>query len=164
MVESGELKAIVCVLVILIGVSAVMPAIVNAVDGDSIQRVTYTQTEGERVELTGSLQATPTNIDGGGSPGINVTIRNTNTDNSTTTGFIPEFENETVALDGKNVTVFATDVLSSEEAIISYEYPLSLGLPDGANAILGNTTMLIMLVVFVIVVSVLLGIITGFFE
>ncbi len=157
MVESNELKAIVCVLVILVGVSAVMPAIVDAVDSEAVQEQTVTQTEGERTTLSGPLYAIPEDIRVSPDPEVNVTLVDTDTDDTVSTGPIGEGNETTVVKQGYNVTVSVLEVVDTNEAVINYEYPLALGLPDGANVILGNVTLLIMLIVVMVIMALLLA-------
>lgn len=128
----------------------VLPVAIGGLNQPSTE--TLNQSEGQTVELSGTLNAT---LDSAttGSPGtIDVTVNHTDGGSASVTG-LGAGSNETVTVGGEDVTVHNNEVTSGSSAEVTYEYPKTSGLSPGAAALYDNLGLIIVLVLFLTVIG-----------
>ena len=125
-------SAVIIILIVAIFAFSI-PAIFTAQETPDSK--TFEQNADTVVTLSTDLDASLDNIESPPNGLVNVTLINTAT-GETTFAEIAESSNQTVTLSGKSITIYHEETLSSNKAIITYEYPLYFGWPDGSRTLI----------------------------
>lgn len=129
---------------------------------ESPENVSITQTEGEQTVISANIISTLTNVDTSGQGSINVTVLNEDTGNSDSTGELPQGSSIDISIGGNTITVTNENIINSNTALISYEYPLFIGWPNGAKTIVENMQFLIIFTAILFMIGVLILVMRGF--
>lgn len=129
---------------------------------ESPDTVSITQNEGEQVVLSANILTTATSISSSGQGSVNITVIDEDTGNTDSTGELLEGDSTDISINGDTITVTNEDVIDSNTALISYEYPLFIGWPDGAKTIVENIQFLIMFTAILLLIGVLILVMRGF--
>ena len=158
--EKQGFKAAIGMILIVFGVSTVVPGII--LNLESPQTSTFAQEENERTVITGDVSSQVTEITN--QQEVNVSLCDRQTGEFTSTGEMNVGQTVTVQLEGENINITLVDTFSNVEAVLSYEYPLYIGWPDGADLIVDESPLLILLSSVVLLVGLLFtvtGVIDG---
>lgn len=132
------------IVVLLLLASTVLPVGLNELNGTSTS--TFNQSEGETVQVTGPLNGTLDNVSDTDST-IDVTVNDTELSETRSITNLGEGQNETVTIDGEDITVTNNEVISATNAEVEYQYPKSYGWSGGAQSIFGIFDLLLVLII-----------------
>ena len=139
------LAVVIAVTVVGLLIAFLMPVVIGQFNGTMAE--TYGQTEGETTQLTGNLNGTLDAADL--TTGINVTVMDGA--NSASITELAEGNNETVQIDGEDITVYNRNVTSATNATVEYEWPNTYGWDGGTVAMFTILPLLLILTVFLFV-------------
>lgn len=144
---------IVTIFLLILALAMLIPAIFVA--QESPQTSLYTQELDTTTVISGSLQATVSNIEESPPPAnVNLTIYNDKTGESYTTGAIDEGSTDTFSFQAGTIMLEVIDVTTANHVIVEYTYPLYIGWPNGAKQITDNINMIILILFVFIIASV----------
>ncbi len=142
---------------LILGVSVVIPGVI--VNLESPQQRSFDQDVNERVVITGDVSSRVTQISN--QQEVNVSMFDRKTGEFNSTGQLSPGENTTIRLDGENITVTLTDVFGQETAVVEYVYPLYVGWPDGADLVVKESPLIILLSAVIMLIGLLFTIQDG---
>jgi len=118
---------------VLVTISYLTPSIFFA--QESPETTILEHTEGEQITLSSDFQTVATNIEAGGQDTVNITVINTATGDSDSTGELGEGDTASLSVSGNSISVRNIAVASQSTATVSYDYPIFMGWPEGAALI-----------------------------
>lgn len=145
-------------LVVALLIGSVMAAFMLPIGVDAIvddKSKTFTQNESETVVVTGSLNATLTDVDDT-SDDITVDLNDSDADSATLSG-ISVGDNATATVNGETITVTNEENVDTSTAKVTYEYPSDYNWGSGAKALWGILDVILVLAMFLMFVGVALG-------
>ncbi|WP_292484122.1 hypothetical protein [Methanohalobium sp.] len=142
------LGVVLVVAVIALLLAFMMPVAISSFYSDS--SVTFDQTEGETVTLTHDLNATLDNVSDSQNT-IDVTVYN-DVDSASITA-LSEGANQTVTVDGNDITVYNDNITSPSNATVTYEYPKTYGWSGGVTTLFGVLPLMILLTAFLFILG-----------
>jgi hypothetical protein len=149
--QSDGILASVGMIFLILGVSTLVPGVI--VNLESPQKTTFTQAVDERTVITGDLSSQVTVISN--QQEVNASLVDRKTGEFNSTGQLTPGDTTNVTIDGKNVTVSLIETFGTNEAVLTYEYPLYLGWPDSASLIVSEAPLLILLATVVLLLGLL---------
>jgi len=149
--QSDGILASVGMIFLILGVSTLVPGVI--VNLESPQETTFTQAVDERTVVTGDLSSQVTSISN--QQEVNTSLVDRKTGEFNSTGTLQPGDTTNVTISGENVTVSLIDTFGTDEAVLTYEYPLYLGWPDGASLIVSEAPLLILLATVVLLLGLL---------
>lgn len=109
-----------------------LPAAISPIAED--RTATIQHTTGNTSEVTGTLEATVTNVDTTNNA-ITVELADKTSNNTATVSALNEGANQTVTLSGEEITVHNDKITSSNSATVTYTYPETFGWGGGATSL-----------------------------
>ena len=158
--ESDSVLAAVGMIFLVLGVSSLVPGII--VNLENPQETTFAQEVNERVVITGDVSSQVTTITN--QQEVNVSLFDRKTGEFNSTGILQPGDSADVRLEGQNVTVALVETFGSNEAVITYTYPLYIGWPDGASLIVRESALLVLLATVVLLLGLMFTIQGVFWE
>lgn len=157
--EKDGISAALGMIFLVLGLSVVVPGVILNLENP--QTNTFQQDESERTVITGDVSSTITEITNQDEVNISILDRKSGEFNST--GQLMPGDNATVAIAGQNITVTLVDVFDTQEAAVTYTYPLYIGWPDGSSEIVKSSPQIILLAGIVMLIGLLFTIHGVFF-
>jgi len=139
--EKRSFQASIGMIFIVLGVSVVVPGVI--VNLESPQSSTFTQGVNERTVITGDVSSQVTLISNQGE--VNISMVDRKSGEFESTGELQPGESAILSFEGEDVNVTVVDVFGTSEAVVTYVYPLYIGWPDGADLVVRESPLLIML-------------------
>ena len=149
--ESDSVLAAVGAIFLILGLSVLIPGVI--LNLESPQETTFTQAVNDRTVITGDVSSQVTIITN--QQEVNISIVDRQTGNFNSTGQLTAGETANVTIAGQNITVSLVETFGTEEAVITYEYPLYIGWPDGAHLIVQEAPLLVLLATVVLLLGLL---------
>lgn len=147
--EKDGVSAALGMIFIILGVSVVVPGVI--LNLESPQTSAFSQDTNQRTVITGDVSSTVTAISN--QDEVNVTLFDRKSGEANSTGPLMPGNSADVRLEGEDINVTVIDVFSTDEAAIKYVYPLYIGWPDGADQIVRQTPLIILLSTIVMLVG-----------
>ncbi len=136
---------------LILGISVVIPGVI--VNLESPQQRSFDQNVNERVVITGDVSSRVTQISN--QQEVNISMFDRKTGDFDSTGQLSPGENATLEIDDENITVTLTDVFGQETAVVEYIYPLYVGWPDGADLVVKESPLIILLSAVIMLIGLL---------
>jgi len=147
--EKLGLQAALGMVFLVLGVSVVVPGVILNLENP--QSTTFSQEVNERVVVTGDVSTQVTVISN--QQEVNVSLFDQKTGEFNSTGQLQPGDSATVRLEGQDVNVTLIETFGTDEAVLAYTYPLYIGWPAGADLIVRESPLLIMLSAVVMLVG-----------
>jgi len=137
-------------IVVMLLAAFILPTAIGSFENPESR--TVTQEEGEVIKLAPTLNATLNDVDDGDSS-INVTLGDTETNETVSATSIALEANETVTINTREVTINNTANVNTSTATIRYEYPADYSWDGGASSMFGLLGLLFALVAFMLIIG-----------
>lgn len=148
--EKPSWPAVAVIMILLIILAGFVPATYTATNGQDSE--THTLEEGESITLHAPLSTTLTTVT---NTQANVTLVDTQTGDTATTGLLNESETSTLTLRNESINLTYAEDIGNNQAIILYEYPSLYQMNDTARAYI-NVVAVIVLVLFLYLILTLI--------
>lgn len=158
--ESDGVLAAVGMIFLILGLSVLIPGVI--LNLQSPQTSTFSQGVNERVVITGDVQSRVVSISN--QQEVNVSMFDRKTGEFNSTGALQPGDTAQVVLEGETINVSLVDTFATDEAVLSYEYPLYIGWPDGSELIVQEAPLLILIAAIVLLLGLLFTIQGVFWE
>lgn len=149
--ESDGVLAAVGMIFLILGLSVLIPGVI--LNLESPQTSTFSQGVNERVVITGDVQSRVVEITN--QQEVNVSMFDRKSGEFNSTGELLPGESTEITLEGEIVNITLVDTFGSDEAVLSYEYPLYIGWPEGSELIVQEAPLLILLATVVLLMGLL---------